>query len=109
MPETLRIFTAPGCAPCQDIKDAIDQGTLEVEGVSPKADVEMVDLSTDEGYPLIEELGIDAVPSAYYGDRRCQLLVDEETGAVTIDCGEPNDEEAPSGLTDESPPTEDPA
>lgn len=86
--DSVRIFTAPGCAPCDDIKKAVEDGTLNFAGVALDAPIEFVDLSTDEGYPFLDELNLDQVPAAYYESRQCKLLVDDETGTLTIDCRE---------------------
>ena len=88
MPGRITFYTAPGCSPCQDIKKAIESGDVRIEGaaVAP-SDVDIVDLSTDEGYLLIEKLGLEAIPSVYYDGDRCGLLIDDEDGQVVIRCG----------------------
>ena len=92
MPDNkLQIFTAPGCGGCKEVKDAMDSGQLEVTGVDVKPeDIEVIDLSSDEGYPAMDRLGISNVPAAYYGGEKCELLVDDETKRVTVKCGETN-------------------
>ena len=83
----LQIFTAPGCDNCEEVKDALKSGKLEIEGADVKlADVEVVDLSSDAGYHYMDDLGISQVPAAYYGDKRCDLLVDDATKRVTVSC-----------------------
>ena len=86
--DTVRIFTAPGCAPCEDIKEALEDGDVELIGVDTKASIEFVDLSTDEGYPYLDVLNMEKGPVAYYESRQCKLLVDDETGRLSIDCRE---------------------
>ena len=90
MPDNkLQIFTAPGCGGCKEVKDAMDSGQLEITGVDVKPEeIEVVDLSSDEGYPYLDKLGIGNVPAAYYAGERCELLVDDETKRVTVKCVE---------------------
>lgn len=87
MDNQLKIFTAPGCGPCVEIKEALDSGRLVLNGepVAPE-DVELVDVSTDQGYPLLDQLGIHAVPAVYLEGRHCEVLVDDETQTVTVTC-----------------------
>lgn len=93
----LQIFTAPGCAPCEEIKTALAAGRLELEGTPVKReDVDLVDVSTDQGYPFLDQLDIHRVPAAYYGIRACEILVDNRTRTVTINCPESEDTEAAS-------------
>lgn len=96
MTSKLQIFTAESCAPCADIKEAIDSGKLSIEGLSrtevKNTDIEVIDVTTEEGYPLIDEMGIDQIPVAYYEGRKCRILVDDETHAITLDCSENLDE-----------------
>ena len=94
MADKLQIFTAPGCGGCKEVKDAMEHGQLEITGVDVKPeDIEVVDLSSDAGYPYMDELGIKNVPAAYYGGEKCELLVDDETKRVTVKCGEANSDE----------------
>ena len=101
--EPVRVFTAPGCAPCDDIKKAVEEGTLNFSGVALDAPIEFVDLSTDEGYPYVDELGLANVPAAYYESRQCKLLVDDETGQLTIDCRVEATEDSQEAPDPESP------
>lgn len=99
MATKLQIFTAESCVPCADVKEAINAGKLEIEGLSrtemKDTEIEVIDVTTEEGYPLIDELGIEQIPVAYYNGRTCQILVDDETGRITLDCSE-NQEEGDS-------------
>jgi glutaredoxin len=97
--EPVRIFTAPGCEPCEEIKQAVEDGNLTLAGLPARVNIELVDLSTDEGYPNVDELNLEKVPVAYYEARQCKLLLDTESGELTIDCREDateDSQEAPS-------------
>lgn len=85
------VFTAPGCAPCQDLKDALRDGNVEVEGVDVAPDqIEVVDVSNDDGYPYLDKYSVSRVPAAYYKGQQCQILVDDATHKVTVSCPSTN-------------------
>ncbi len=85
------IYTAPGCGPCKELKEAVESGNIEVRGASAEgSEITLVDVTTDEGYPAIDEKGIDQIPAAYSEGQKCYLLVDDATGKVVVDCGGPS-------------------
>lgn len=86
MSESIKIYSSPGCGSCSTVKEAIESGNVEVRGVDPDTEVEMVDVTTDEGYPEIDRIGIDAIPSAYHEGEKCNILVNDQTGKVIVDC-----------------------
>ena len=95
------IYTAPGCGPCKEVKEAVESGNIEVRG-APSSDITLVDVTSDEGYPAIDEKGIGQIPAAYHEGQKGDLLVDDATGKVVVDCGgngatEVETEEIPSG------------
>ena len=89
MAESLKIFVGKGCEPCREITRAIDKGLVDVDGLTitqaREADIEVIDIASDEGFPLVQEYDLDNVPSAYYGKRRCEILLGDR---ITIDCSE---------------------
>lgn len=86
MEDTLRIFTATSCDPCEDIKKAIDEGRLEVEGTGPKTRVLIHDVTEEDNFHFVEEFDLDDVPSAYIGTRKCRLFINPEDNTVSISC-----------------------
>ena len=94
-PETLKFYTATGCEPCVEVKEALEQGNYQILGVEGEPEVEAIDLATEDNYGLIEEQAIDTIPAAYYGARQCKIFVDDETKRVTFDCR--TDDEAKPG------------
>jgi glutaredoxin len=76
--DTIKVFVSSGCGPCAQVKKMIEEGRFNLSRV------DMVDVSTDEGFPYIEKLGLTKVPSAFKGSKECKILSDEET--VVIDC-----------------------
>ncbi len=102
--EKVRIFTGPGCAPCDDVKNAMQRGELKFDGLPEDTEVEFVDASSAEGYEeFFEQRGLDQVPAAVHGIAQCRILVDDETKAVTIQCS-PTDSAEPDQESEEPAP-----
>lgn len=97
-PETLKLYTATGCEPCVEVKEALEQGNYDILGVEGESqpEVEAIDLATEENYGIIEDHGIEAIPAAYYGARQCKIFVDDETHRVTFDCRADDEQKAAS-------------
>jgi len=74
----IKLFIAEHCEPCQAVKNIVQKAKSE--------DVEMVDVETDEGFPYIQQLGIEGIPSAYKEGEKCELYVDEEAEVINIIC-----------------------
>lgn len=85
-PETLKFYTATGCEPCIEIKEALEEGNYDILGIEGEPEVEAIDLATEENYGLIEDQAIEVIPAAYYGTRQCKIFVDDATKKVTFDC-----------------------
>ena len=97
--ETIQLYTADECGPCQQVKDAIKEGNFEVLGLEGQVGIETIDVAEGDNYELVEDLSIEAIPAAYHGLQQCKIFIHEETKRVTFDCrldGEqqPADEEA---------------
>lgn len=103
MLEKVRIFTGPGCAPCDEVKAAVENDEILLEGLPEDTEVEMVDATSEEGYPFIDELGLDRVPVAYHGTAQCQIIVDDETKQVTVKCPPPEEPDEPPGSLSPGP------
>jgi len=84
---TLRIITAHGCHDCHEIQEALDLGGVELIGI-PEGDVdlEVVDVTTDDGHPYFAALGAQRIPSAFLGPQECQIYVKEPGKSYTINC-----------------------
>ena len=87
MVESLKLYTATGCEPCNEIKQALEDGNYEVLGV-------------EGGAPKIEEFGlfddaasieeailnsIESTPTAFYGTKQCKILRNEDN-SIVFDC-----------------------
>ncbi len=78
--ELVKVFVAGGCGPCQEIKQLIEEGRVS-------EDIDLIDVTSDEGYPYIEKMGLSKVPSAYRGTQECKLQIDDEEHLLIVDCG----------------------
>ena len=86
--EKVKVFLSSNCGACQEVKRMLEAGKFNL------ADVEIIDVSTKEGFPMIEKLGLTKVPTAMKGNEVCKLLMDDES--LIIDCnGETAAEQTP--------------
>jgi len=83
------IYTAPGCGSCKEVKEAVETGNIEVRG-APN-DVTLADVTQDEHYSAIDERHIDKIPSAYFEGEKCDILLDDITGKVVVNCPSADD------------------
>jgi glutaredoxin len=80
----IKVFVSASCSPCEEVKKLIEEGRFN------QADLDLIDLETEEGFKYIEKLGLNRVPSAYQGRKSCNLQIDHEQNALIITC--PGDE-----------------
>ena len=88
--KVVKVFQSTHCEPCHEIVDMINKGKyiLDVED----AEVQVIDVTSEEGFPELEKEDVDALPSAKYEGKTCRLGINREEGIVTIDCAEVADE-----------------
>lgn len=97
--EPVKLYTSDLCEPCQAVRAAIEKQGGLVGG----AEVNFVDVGTEEGFKDFAQniLGKGAVvPSAWKGDERCSISVDEETNELKVSC--PSDALPDDTLTTEA-------
>lgn len=78
--EKVKVFISSGCGPCQEVRKMIEEGKFNL------ADVDLIDVSSEEGFPFVEKMGLTKVPAAFKGGKACKIMSDEES--LIIDCGE---------------------
>ena len=76
----LRIFISSSCGPCQEIKEAIEAGRFNAEGI------DLIDVESKEGFPYIKKFGLTKAPSAYLGKKECEMFINREDMSLFIDC-----------------------
>jgi glutaredoxin len=84
--ETIQLYTAEECGPCQDVKTAVEEGNFVVLGLEGEVAIETVDLTEGDNYTKVEDLEMEAIPAAYHRLQQCRIFIDEETKRVTFDC-----------------------
>ncbi len=83
MPTPVKLYVSTECGSCEDVKAAIKNKNYEILGVS--ADLEMIDIdSFADDY--IFEGSLPGIPGASYGERTCELSINEKTQKLTVDC-----------------------
>jgi len=90
MAAPVRVFTAQGCIGCEAVEHALAEGTLQLIGVPEGTIVEVIDVTSEEGFSLVEKYRLESVPSAFFEVNPCAILMDEESGQVIIDCDAEN-------------------
>lgn len=76
--DIVKVFVSEGCGPCGQVKQMIAEGKFNLDKV------DVIDVTTEEGYPYIAKLGLSKVPVAMKGSKVCPILFDEES--LVIDC-----------------------
>ena len=88
MEKKIKLFVGSHCAPCERVKELVQEGQFLVdneEGMS----IEMIDIESDEGFPAILEHNLSGIPSAIdESGKQCRIRVDEESGVVLFECGD---------------------
>ena len=89
---TIKVYTAEGCSPCQAVKAGLSKQGYKIDGQR----VEVVDVSTDAGFDdFVKSVlahGDGAVPSAFKDGQQCEILLDDETGEVFLECPHSEDQ-----------------
>ena len=92
--ETIQVYTAEECGPCQQVKAAVQEGNFEILGVEGPVGIETVDVAEGDNYLLLEDLSIEAIPAAYHQLQACKIFIDEATKKVTFDCRPEGEQES---------------
>ncbi len=82
--DEIKLFITQGCPHCEKIKDIVLKGRFNAESV------DLIDLSSPEGYPYLDKLPVKRVPAAMKGEKVCELTMahDKDGDLLLIDCGE---------------------
>ncbi|MDD5547085.1 MAG: thioredoxin family protein [Candidatus Omnitrophica bacterium] len=98
--KVIKVYHSPHCDSCHQAVDLLNKGRFEsnIEGDVP---VDLIDVTSDEGFREIGEAGVDAVPTAKYNGKTCKLGIDEEQQVVVITCDLPPEDQAEEQPTSE--------
>jgi glutaredoxin len=86
----IKVYVAQHCEPCKEVKDLLESGHFLVDG--QESEIDLIDIESEEGFPLAQSQGLTSVPQAFSGDKQCRIKIDDETKTLLIECGdgEPN-------------------
>jgi len=86
----IKLFVGGHCTPCESIKKLVEEGMFLVND-QEGAQVDMIDVETEEGFANIEKHQLTGIPQAFdESGKRCKISIDEENKVVVFDCdGEP--------------------
>jgi hypothetical protein len=82
MAKTVKLYVSTECGVCEEVKTAVKDKNYEVVGVS--ADIEMIDIDDIDDDVILENF--PGVPGAQYGERTCELYIDEKNQRLMVDC-----------------------
>jgi len=82
MAKTVKLYVSTECGVCEEVKTAVKDKNYEVVGVS--ADLEMIDIDDIPDDFIFDTF--PQIPGAQYGERTCELYIDEETQKLMVDC-----------------------
>ena len=85
--EPIKVYHSPACGPCHEITNLLNQGRFEAN-TGENTDVDLIDVTSEEGFKEVEAGAIDSVPSAKYKGKSCKLSIDREQQMVIIECDE---------------------
>ncbi len=83
--KVIKVYHSPHCGSCHQVAELLGKGRFE-SNIKGDVPVDLVDVTSEEGFREIGEAGVDAVPTAKYKGKTCKLGVDEEQQVVVIEC-----------------------
>jgi hypothetical protein len=100
--KVIDLYYSSDCEPCHDVVDRVKNGRFasDLEG---DVGVNLVDISTEEGFAEVEKQNLEKVPTARHEAKTCQIHIDEDLDAVMFTCteeGNAPEEEAPAASTE---------
>lgn len=101
--KVIDFFYSEQCSPCKQVSDLIKEGRFASD-LGEGTAVNLVEITSDEGFARIEPEGLEKVPSAKHEGKFCQIHIDEERNAVMFTCHE--EAQKTEEVTPEIPPTE---
>jgi glutaredoxin len=78
--EAVKIFVAGGCGFCEDVKRLAKAGRMN------QAKIDLIDVTTEEGFKEIEKHKLTQVPCAIKDGKSCKILIDRTDDVLIIDC-----------------------
>lgn len=97
--KAIKVFMSEHCKPCQELVDLLKQGRFEAD-VGGDAAIDLIDITSEEGFPEMVAEEVTRVPMAKYQGRECKLGIDEDAGIVVITCGDAGEGSPPPPAPD---------
>jgi hypothetical protein len=88
--KAIQLFVGEGCKPCGDMKEMVTNGRFE-SNIPGDVGLDLIDVTSEEGFPYIESEKLTQVPTAKYDGKVCKLEIDTEEQILVITC--PGEEE----------------
>lgn len=89
--KVIKVFHSGDCTPCEEVTSKIKNGRFASdlgEGIA----VDLIDITTPEGFEQIEAENLDRVPTAKFEGKTCKIHIDPELDAVMFTCKEEESE-----------------
>ena len=83
--ESIKVYHSPHCDPCHEVMGLLNQGRFE-SNIDPDTEIDIIDVTSEEGFQEVAADGVDSVPSAKYKGKTCKLSIDREQEVVVIEC-----------------------
>lgn len=85
--KVIKVFGSEYCSPCHEIEELIKAGRF-LSNVGEDVPIDLIDITTEEGFPQVVEENLSKVPSARFNHKPCELSIDRELNIIVITCGE---------------------
>lgn len=83
--KVIKVYHSPHCDSCHQVADLLGKGRFE-SNIKGDVPVDLIDVTSEEGFREIGEADLDSVPAAKYDGKTCKLGIDEEQQVVVIEC-----------------------
>ena len=84
----VKLFIGGHCEPCAEVKKLVEEGAFVIDD-EEGAQVEMIDVETDEGFPNVEKYQLSGIPRAFDEQgHQCKIGIDRENNVLVFQCDE---------------------
>ncbi len=85
--KVIKVFHSGECTPCEEVTSRIKNGRFASD-LGEGTAVDLIDITTEEGFAQIEAEKLDRVPVARYEGKTCKIHIDPDLDAVMFTCNE---------------------
>jgi hypothetical protein len=87
--KVIDVYISGECTPCVEVSERLKNG-LFASDLDGETSVNLIDITTEEGFAKIETEKLERVPAAKFEGKFCQIHIDPDTDAVMFSCKEEN-------------------